>query len=102
MKPNPFPQLLSYRDSWRLFLRFVVVQKTKSVAKLGMDDLTAAEVLAFLKDVEHVRKSSIGTGNCRLAALHSFFNPHVSQAFRTGLKRRARTGFPRAVVGRRF
>ena len=93
MKPNPFPQLLhaffhewlvqqrnvsphtvlSYRDSWRLFLRFVAAQKTKSVAKLGMDDLTAVEVLAFLKDVEQVRKSSIGTRNCRLSALHSFF-----------------------------
>jgi len=55
MKPNPFPQLLhaffhewlvqqrnvshhtvlSYRDSWRLFLRFVAAQKTKSVAKLA-------------------------------------------------------------------
>jgi len=64
---------LSYRDSWRLFLRFVAAQKTKSVSKLGMDDLTAIEVLAFLKDVEQVRKSSIGTRNCRLAALHSFF-----------------------------
>ena len=87
MKPNQFPQLLhaffhdwlvqqrnvshhtvlSYRDSWRLFLRFVAAQKTKSVAKLGMDDLTAVEVLAFLKDIEQVRKSSIGTRNCRLA-----------------------------------
>jgi site-specific recombinase XerD len=65
--------VLSYRDSWRLFLRFVAAQKTKSVAKLGMDDLTAVEVLAFLKDVEQVRKSSIGTRNCRLSALHSFF-----------------------------
>jgi len=93
MKPNLFPQLLhaffhdwlvqqrnvshhtvlSYRDSWRLFLRFVAAQKTKAVSKLGMDDLTAVEVLAFLKDVEQVRKSSIGTRNCRLAALHSFF-----------------------------
>ncbi len=93
MKPNLFPQLLhaffhdwlvqqrnvshhtvlSYRDSWRLFLRFVAAQKTKSVSKIGMDDLTAVEVLAFLKDVEQVRKSSIGTRNCRLAALHSFF-----------------------------
>lgn len=93
MKPNPFPQLLhaffhewlvqqrnvshhtvlSYRDSWRLFLRFVAAQKTKSVSKLDMGDLTAVEVLAFLKDVEQVRKSSVGTRNCRLAALHSFF-----------------------------
>ena len=93
MKPILFPQLmhaffhdwlvqqrnvshhtvLSYRDSWRLFLRFVAAQKTRSVSNLGMDDLTAVEVLAFLKDVEQVRKSSIGTRNCRLAALHSFF-----------------------------
>src|ERR1035438_8256826 len=94
MKPTPFPQLLhaffhewlaqqrnvshhtvlSYRDSWRLFLRFVAAQKTKSVAKLSLTDLTAEEVLAFLQHVEQVRKSSIGTRNCRLGALHSFFS----------------------------
>jgi site-specific recombinase XerD len=94
MKPTPFPQLLhtffhdwlvqqrnvshhtvlSYRDTWRLFLRFVAAQKTKSVANLGLTDLTAMEVLAFLQDIEQVRKSSIGTRNTRLAALHSFFS----------------------------
>jgi len=94
MKPTPFPQLLhaffhewlaqqrnvshhtvlSYRDSWRLFLRFVAAQKAKSVAKLSLTDLTAEEVLAFLQHVEQVRKSSIGTRNCRLGALHSFFS----------------------------
>ena len=94
MKPIPFPQLLhaffhdwlvqqrnvshhtvlSYRDSWRLFLRFVAAEKKKSVAKLGLGDLNAAEVLAFLEDIEQVRKSSIGTRNCRLGALHSFFS----------------------------
>jgi site-specific recombinase XerD len=93
MKTTPFPQLLhaffhewlvqqrnvshhtvlSYRDSWRLFLRFVAGERTKSVAKLSLTDLTAAEVLAFLQHIENVRKSSIGTRNCRLAALHSFF-----------------------------
>jgi site-specific recombinase XerD len=61
MKPTPFPQLLhaffrewlaqqrnishhtvlSYRDSWRLFLRFVAAQKSMSVAKLNLTDLTA-------------------------------------------------------------
>ena len=93
MKPTPFPQLLhaffhdwlvqqrnvsnhtvlSYRDSWRLFLRFVAARKTKSVAKLGLADLTAVEVLAFLQYTEQERKASIGTRNCRLAALRSFF-----------------------------
>ncbi len=94
MKPIPFSQLLhaffhdwlvqqrnvshhtvlSYRDSWRLFLRFVAAEKKKSVAKLGLGDLNAAQVLAFLEDIEQVRKSSIGTRNCRLGALHSFFS----------------------------
>ena len=93
MKPTPFPQLLhtffhewlgqqrnvshhtvvSYRDSWRLFLRFVAAQKAKRGAKRGRRDLTEAEVLAFLQHLEQARKSSIGTRNCRLSALHSFF-----------------------------
>jgi site-specific recombinase XerD len=92
--PTPFPQLLhaffhdwlvqqrnvshhtvlSYRDSWRLFLRFVATRRTKSVAKLGLTDLTAVEVLAFLQHAEQERKASIGTRNCRLAALRSFFS----------------------------
>jgi site-specific recombinase XerD len=92
--PTPFPQLLhtffhewlvqqrnvshhtvlSYRDSWRLFLRFVAARKTKTVAKLGLTDLTAVEVLAFLQHTEQVRKTSIGTRNCRLAGLRSFFS----------------------------
>ena len=94
MKPTPFPQLLhtffhewlaqqrnishntvvSYRDSWRLFLRFVAAQKSKPVANLGLSDLTEVEVLAFLQHLEQARKSSIGTRNCRLSALHSFFS----------------------------
>src|SRR5438445_10563840 len=94
MKPIPFSQLLhaffhdwlvqqrnvshhtvlSYRDSWRLFLRLVAAEKKKSVAKLGLGDLNAAQVLAFLEDIEQVRKSSIGTRNCRLGSLHSFFS----------------------------
>jgi site-specific recombinase XerD len=94
MKATPLPQLLhaffhdwlaqqrnvshhtvvSYRDSWRLFLRFVAAQKTKPVAKLSLSDLTEVEVLAFLQHLEQARKSSIGTRNCRLSALHSFFS----------------------------
>jgi site-specific recombinase XerD len=94
MKPIPFPQLLhaffhdwlvqqrnvshhtvlSYRDSWRLFLRFVAARKAKPVAQLRLNDLTAVEVLAFLQHSEQERKVSIGTRNCRLAALHSFFS----------------------------
>jgi site-specific recombinase XerD len=64
----------SYRDTWRLFLRFVSSRQNRPVAKLTLQQLTAAEVLAFLQHIEAERKDSIGTRNCRLAALHSFFS----------------------------
>jgi site-specific recombinase XerD len=93
MKLTPFPQLLhgffhdwlvqqrnishhtvlSYRDSWRLFLRFVASRKNKSVARLSLPDLSATDILAFLQHIEQKCRRSIGTRNCRLAALRSFF-----------------------------
>jgi site-specific recombinase XerD len=94
MKPtDPFPGLLhaffytrlaqqrnvsahtvrSYRDSWRLFLRFVAARHKRAVAQLTLAELTAAEVAAFLQHSEDERKTSIGTRNCRLTALRSFF-----------------------------
>jgi len=66
--------VLSYRDSWRLFLRFVAGRKNKPVSHLGLTDLTEPEVLAFLQYTEKERKTSIGTRNCRLAGLRSFFH----------------------------
>jgi site-specific recombinase XerD len=66
--------VLSYRDSWRLFLRFVAARKNKPVSQLGLTDLTESEVLAFLQYTEQERKTSIGTRNCRLAGLRSFFH----------------------------
>ena len=63
----------SYRDTWRLFLRFTAVRQQRPVAALRLADLTAAEVLAFLDHSEKERHVSIGTRNCRLAALRSFF-----------------------------
>jgi site-specific recombinase XerD len=64
----------SYRDTWRLFLRFVSSRQKQPVAKLTLQQLTAAEILAFLRYIEEERKDSIGTRNCRLAALRSFFS----------------------------
>ena len=63
----------AYRDSWRLFLRFVAKRRQCDVAELALADLSGNEVLAFLEHVEHDRHASISTRNCRLAALHSFF-----------------------------
>jgi site-specific recombinase XerD len=65
--------VLSYRDTWRMFLRFVAERRHRSVSNFTLADLTADEVLAFLKYVETQRRTSIGTRNCRLAAIRSFF-----------------------------
>jgi site-specific recombinase XerD len=64
----------SYRDTWRLFLRFVGTRKRKEIAEIKLADLTAIEVSAFLGHTEHDRKGTIGTRNCRLAAIRSFFH----------------------------
>ena len=66
--------VLSYRDTWRLFLRFVASRRVRSVAQVALTDLTEGEVLAFLQHCEDDRHTSIGTRNCRLAALRSFFH----------------------------
>jgi site-specific recombinase XerD len=66
--------VISYRDTWRLFLRFVATQRQQAVAKLTIEQITAKEVLAFLDYCEKDRQVSIGTRNCRLAALRSFFS----------------------------
>jgi site-specific recombinase XerD len=65
--------ILSYRDTWRLFLRFVAQRRQEDVARLSLEDLSDKEVLAFLDHVERDRGATIATRNCRLAALHSFF-----------------------------
>jgi site-specific recombinase XerD len=93
-RANPFPELMraffyewlveqrnasihtvrSYRDTWRLFLRFVAQRAGKKVAMITLADLAASEVAGFLRHAEHERGGTIGTRNCRLAAIRSFFN----------------------------
>jgi site-specific recombinase XerD len=63
----------SYRDTWKLFLCFTSACKRRGIAELALADLQAIDVLAFLDHLEKDRKVSIGTRNCRLAAIHSFF-----------------------------
>ncbi|MDE0852880.1 MAG: tyrosine-type recombinase/integrase [Nevskia sp.] len=65
--------VLSYRDTWRLYLRFVAGRRRRAVSSLTLAELTADEALAFLKHVESDRRGSIGTRNCRLAAIRSFY-----------------------------
>ncbi len=64
----------SYRDAWRLFLRFTAKRRKRQVADLQLEDLQEADVLSFLNHIEHERHATTLTRNCRLAALRSFFS----------------------------
>jgi site-specific recombinase XerD len=70
LSPNT---LLSYRDTFKLFLVFAAQRSNKTVAELGFGHLTPEIVLAFLDHVEKKRHCSVRTRNARLAALHTFF-----------------------------
>jgi site-specific recombinase XerD len=65
--------VLSYRDTWRLYLRFVARRRDRAVSALKLPDLTGDEVMAFLHHVESERHDTVGTRNCRLAAIRSFY-----------------------------
>src|ERR1700692_3974904 len=56
-----------------MFLQFAASRGRRQITQLSLADLQASEVLAFLDYLEEDRKVSIGTRNCRLAAIHSFF-----------------------------
>lgn len=65
--------LATYRDAFRLLLRFV--QETKGVqpATLSVADLDAPTILAFLDNIEQKRANCVRSRNARLAAIRSFF-----------------------------
>jgi len=63
----------SYRDAFRLLLRFAKENLDKEPSALSLEDLTPDFLSAFLNYVENDRGNSIRTRNVRLAAIHSFF-----------------------------
>lgn len=65
--------ILSYRDSFKLLLQFLVQQKRVSISGLDIEDIGVQEIIAFLERLEKDRRSTIGTRNVRLSAIHSFF-----------------------------
>ena len=65
--------IASYRDSFRLLLRFAKENFDKEPSALSFEDLTADFISAFLDYVEKDRGNGIRTRNARLAAIHSFF-----------------------------
>jgi len=65
--------ILSYRDSFKLFLQFLSQQKKRAVSDLDIEGIGVGEVIAFLEHLEMNRHNGIGTRNIRLSAIHSFF-----------------------------
>ena len=65
--------IASYRDAFRLLLRFAQERLGKAPSMLALDDLDAAFVGAFLDHVEQHRRNTPRTRNVRLAAIHAFF-----------------------------
>lgn len=65
--------IASYRDTFRLLFRFAQVRLRKPPSALGLDDLDAPFISAFLADLETARGASVRTRNLRLTAIRSFF-----------------------------
>lgn len=65
--------IASYRDTFRLLLRFVQKRLHKAPSALAMEDIDAPLIVAFLDEMEKVRGVTARTRNLRLTAVHSFF-----------------------------
>jgi site-specific recombinase XerD len=65
--------ILSYRDTFKLLLRFLASRRRRAATSLDLDDLGPRQITDFLQDLEETRKNKASTRNVRLAAIHSFF-----------------------------
>src|SRR3954453_11662499 len=65
--------IASYRDTFRLLLQFAKTRLRKAPSQLGLDDLDASLVGAFLEDLGNGRHNSARSRNLRLTAIRSFF-----------------------------
>jgi site-specific recombinase XerD len=62
----------SYRDTFRLFLKFVQQRLHKPPSRLNFEEVDAPLIVAFLDGLEK-HGLSVRSRNLRLTALHSFF-----------------------------
>lgn len=65
--------IASYRDTFRMLLRFAHKRLRKAPSALVLDNIDAPLVAAFLDDLEATRGVTARTRNLRLTAVHSFF-----------------------------
>ena len=65
--------IASYRDTFRLMLKFAEVKLKKAPSVLVLEDLHAQFISEFLDDLEQYRGNSARSRNLRLTAIRSFF-----------------------------
>lgn len=65
--------IASYRDTFRLLLKFTSTRLRKAPSDIRLDDLDAAFIGSFLKHLQEDRGNASRTRNVRLAAIRSFF-----------------------------
>lgn len=65
--------IAAYRDTFRLLLEFIQKRLQMEPSALGIEDLDAPLIAAFLDHLEKQRRNTARTRNARLAAIHSFF-----------------------------
>ncbi len=66
--------IASYRDTFRLLLKFAHKQLKKPPSKLSFNDLDAPFICAFLDHIQNERHNGTRTRNLRLTAIRSFFH----------------------------
>ena len=96
--------IASYRDAFRLLLRFVQGRLRKPPSVLSLEDIDAPLILAFLDELESTRGITTRTRNLRLTAIHSFFRyvafeapthaAHIQRVLAIPTKRFTRTLVP--------
>jgi site-specific recombinase XerD len=63
----------SYRDTFRLLLKFIQARLNKPPASLLLEEIDAPLIVAFLDDLEKRRGITARSRNLRLTAIRSFF-----------------------------
>jgi site-specific recombinase XerD len=100
---NVSPQTVaSYRDTFRLLLRYAEARTHKSPATLAFAELDAEFILGFLDHLEAERGNSVRSRNARLAAIRAFMRyaalcdpallPTIQQVLAIPAKRFGRSG----------
>ena len=66
--------IASYRDTFRLLLRYLQQHCGKSPSMITLQDLNATVIVDFLNHLEKERGNKVRSRNVRLAAIRSFFH----------------------------